>query len=142
MGSWEPNSPSPKGAHRPFSAHVCCGQADGWIKIRLGREIGLGPNHIVLDGDQAPPPPKGHSPSVLGPCLWPNDRPSQLCLLLSTCLLFCFNDCVRIRLLCANKYLSLTYLHKSFQSICCAFYSCTSTYDVGVKSAFTCHLQS
>jgi len=24
--------------------------------------VGLGPGHIVLDGDPAPPPPKGHSP--------------------------------------------------------------------------------
>ena len=27
----------------------------------LGRELGLGPGHIVLDGDPALPPPKGHS---------------------------------------------------------------------------------
>jgi len=25
-------------------------------------QVGLGPGHILLDGDQAPPPPKGHSP--------------------------------------------------------------------------------
>jgi len=25
----------------------------------LGREVGLGPNDIVLDGDPAPPPRKG-----------------------------------------------------------------------------------
>ena len=25
-------------------------------------EVGLGPGYIVLDGDPAPPPPKGHSP--------------------------------------------------------------------------------
>jgi len=25
-------------------------------------QVGLGPGHIVLDGDPAPPPPKGHSP--------------------------------------------------------------------------------
>ena len=25
-------------------------------------QVGLGPGHIVLDGDLAPPPPKGHSP--------------------------------------------------------------------------------
>ena len=29
--------------------------------------------HIVLDGDPAPPPPKGHSPPIFGPyLLWPN----------------------------------------------------------------------
>jgi len=30
--------------------------------MSLGREVGLVPGHIVLDGDPAPPPPKGHSP--------------------------------------------------------------------------------
>ena len=32
-----------------------CGQTVGWIKMKLGTEIGLGPGHIVLDGDRAPP---------------------------------------------------------------------------------------
>jgi len=31
------------------------------IKMPLGAEVGLGPDHVVLDGDPAPPPPrKGH----------------------------------------------------------------------------------
>jgi len=30
--------------------------------MKLGVQVGLGPSHIVLDGDPAPPPPKGHSP--------------------------------------------------------------------------------
>ena len=35
---------------------------NGWtIKTKLGMQVGLGPGHIVLDGDLAPPPPKGHS---------------------------------------------------------------------------------
>jgi len=34
---------------------VYCGQTVGWIKMPLGMEIGLGPCHIVLDGDPAPP---------------------------------------------------------------------------------------
>jgi len=58
--------PLPKGAQPLnfwFSAHVYCGQMDGWIKMPLGREVGLGPGHIVLDGDPALPPPKGHSPT-------------------------------------------------------------------------------
>jgi len=48
--------PSKKGAEPPpqFSAHVCCGQTVGWIKMALGVEVGLGPGHIVLDGDPAP----------------------------------------------------------------------------------------
>jgi len=41
---------------------VYCGQTDGWIKMKLGVEVGLGQGHIVLDGDPVPPPPKGHSP--------------------------------------------------------------------------------
>jgi len=39
---------------------VYCGQTVGWIKMKLGMEVGLGPGHIVLDGD--PVPAKGHSP--------------------------------------------------------------------------------
>jgi len=35
-----------------------CGQTVGWIKIKLGTDVGLGPGHIVLDGDPAPPPKK------------------------------------------------------------------------------------
>jgi len=34
----------------------------GWIKMPLGTEVGLGPGHIVLDGDPAPPPEKGAQP--------------------------------------------------------------------------------
>jgi len=34
----------------------------GWIKMKLGIQVGIGPGHIVLGGDPAPPPPKGHSP--------------------------------------------------------------------------------
>jgi len=50
---WDP-APSPqKEAKQPpqFSAHVCRGQTAGWIKMPLGMELGLGPGHIVLDGD-------------------------------------------------------------------------------------------
>jgi len=40
--------------------------------MNLGMEVGLGPDHIVLDGDPAPPP-HGHSPAIFRPCLlWPN----------------------------------------------------------------------
>ena len=34
---------------------VYCGQTVGWIKMKLGMQVGLGPGHIVLDGDPAPP---------------------------------------------------------------------------------------
>jgi len=41
---------------------VYCGQTVGWIKMKLGMQVGLSLGHIVLDGDPPPPPPKGHSP--------------------------------------------------------------------------------
>jgi len=47
--------------------NLYCGQTAGWIKMPLSVEVGLGPGQIVLDGDPAPTPPKGHSP--------PNFRP-------------------------------------------------------------------
>jgi len=56
---------------------VYCGQTVGWITMPLGTEVGLGPGHIVLDGDLAPPSHgKGQSsPPLFGPCLvWPNGR--------------------------------------------------------------------
>jgi len=60
----DPASPSQKGggAWGPspqFSAHVYSGQMAGWIKMALGMEVGLGPVHIMLDGDAAPLPKKG-----------------------------------------------------------------------------------
>jgi len=48
---------------------VHCGQTAGRIKMKLGEQVGLGPGHIVLDGDPAPPPPKGHSSPIFGPYL-------------------------------------------------------------------------
>ena len=53
-----------------FSSHVYCGQTAGWIKMSLDTKVGLGPDHIVLDGNPAPPPPKGKSS--------PNFRPMSL----------------------------------------------------------------
>jgi len=41
---------------------VHCGQTVGGIKLKLGVQVGLVPGHIMLDGDPAPPPPKGYSP--------------------------------------------------------------------------------
>jgi len=60
----------PKGHSPPqFSAHVCCGQTAGGIKLPLGTEVGLGLGHIVLDGDSASP--KGAQPL-------PNFRPISI----------------------------------------------------------------
>ena len=33
--------------------------------MKLGMQVGFGPGHIVLDGDPAPSPPKGHSRQFL-----------------------------------------------------------------------------
>jgi len=35
---------------------VYCGQTVGWIKMKLGMQVGLGPGDFVLDRDPAPPP--------------------------------------------------------------------------------------
>jgi len=50
---------------------VYCGQTVGWINMPLGMEVGLGPGHIVLDGDPVPPPPKkgAQQPPLFGPCI-------------------------------------------------------------------------
>jgi len=45
---------------------VYCGQMVGSIKMKHGTEVGLGPGDIVLDGDAALRPQKGHSPQF-----WP-----------------------------------------------------------------------
>jgi len=60
---WGPSSPPPKGGGAPqFSAHICCGQMAGLIKMLLGMEKRLGPGNFVLDRDPTPPPKKGAEP--------------------------------------------------------------------------------
>ena len=44
---------------------VHCGQTVGRITTKRGVQVGLGPGHIVLDRDPAPPPPKGQSSRFL-----------------------------------------------------------------------------
>jgi len=52
---------------------VYCGQTVGWIKMKLGMHVGLGPGDFVLHGDPAPLLKKGAEPPTFGPCfLWPN----------------------------------------------------------------------
>jgi len=52
--------PLPKGHSPPqFSAHICCGQTAGRIKMPIDTEVGFGPGNFVLDGDPAPLPKKG-----------------------------------------------------------------------------------
>ena len=73
-------SPPPKreaeaGGRVPqFLAHGYCGRTAGWIKMARGMEVGLGPVHIVPDGDTAPlPKTGGRTPQIFGPSLlWPN----------------------------------------------------------------------
>jgi len=57
--SWGPAPP--RGTAPSQFLAVCCGQTARWIKMPLGAEVGLGPGHIMLDGDPAPPK-NGHSP--------------------------------------------------------------------------------
>jgi len=57
----DPAPPPQSGRAPQFSAHICCGQTAGWIKMALGMEVGLDPGHIVLRADPAPPK-KGHRP--------------------------------------------------------------------------------
>ena len=67
----EDPAPRPPKAHSPlpqFSTHVCCGQTAGWIKVPLGKEVGLGLGDIVLDGAQLSHK-KGHSHPT--PNFWP-----------------------------------------------------------------------
>ena len=50
-------APLPKMGRRPppqFSAHFCCDQTAGCIKMPIGMEVGLSPGDFVLDGDPAP----------------------------------------------------------------------------------------
>ena len=47
---------------------VHCGQMVGWIKMKLGMHVGLGPGHIVLDGNPAPHPQRGTAPNFRPIC--------------------------------------------------------------------------
>jgi len=51
---------------------VYSGQMVGWIKMKPGMEVDLGPSHIVLDGDPAPLPQKRHDPQF-----WPKSVVSK-----------------------------------------------------------------
>jgi len=85
-GDPAPPHPSKKGgqqppAFRPMS--IVAKRLDGSrFHFVRRKKIGIGPGHIVLDGD--PAHPKGAQPPIFGPCLMrPNGCPSQL--LLSSC---------------------------------------------------------
>jgi len=63
----DPAPPPQKGrSPRQFSAHVCCGQTAGWIKMPLGTDVGLDSGDIMLDEDHAPPRKTGEQhPPIL-----------------------------------------------------------------------------
>jgi len=46
---------------------VYCGQTVGWIKMKLGMQVGLGPGHTVLD--ENPAPPKRAQPPIFSPSI-------------------------------------------------------------------------
>jgi len=52
---WEPSFPERGTALAQFSAQVYCGQTAGWIKMRLGTEVGLAPprRHCVRWGSNS-----------------------------------------------------------------------------------------
>jgi len=43
---------------RLYKPRPVSGYTAGWIRMSFSTEVGLRPDHIVLDGDPAPPPPK------------------------------------------------------------------------------------
>jgi len=62
----------------------------------LGKEVGLGPVHSVLDGDPVGTQPPQQPLPTFGPCLlWPNGRPSQQ--LLSSCYVLKWSVRPRVR---------------------------------------------
>ena len=50
-----------------FSAHICCDQMAGWIKMPLAMEVDLGPDHIVRWGPSSTS--QGAQPPIFGSCL-------------------------------------------------------------------------
>jgi len=72
----DPAPPPQRGTVPQFSAHICCGQMAGWIKMSLGMEVDLGQGDFVLYGDgatQLPLPKKGaEPPPQFSAHLWPN----------------------------------------------------------------------
>jgi len=71
----DPAPPKVKEPPNFWPMSIRCGLMVGWIKMKLCMQVGLSPDHIVLDRDPAPPPKKGHSPPIFGPCpLWPDGQ--------------------------------------------------------------------
>jgi len=62
MGTQLPTPKKGQSLEAPSFGHVNCGRTAGWTEMLLAMEVGLGPGHIVLDGDPAIPSKKGDSP--------------------------------------------------------------------------------
>jgi len=72
-GDWDPAAP-PQKSPPIFGIYLLWQNgwmsSSGWIKIALGIEVGLGPDHTVIDGDPASSPKIEQSaPPHLGPFL-------------------------------------------------------------------------
>jgi len=50
-----------------FSTHVCYGQTAGWIRIPLGMEVRLGPDHTITWD----PAPRSTQTATAAPTFWP-----------------------------------------------------------------------
>ena len=75
----DPDPLPKKGAQPPFSTHVCnCGQTAEWIKMPFGTEVGLVPDHVVLDGDPALPLKRGTAAASFRPMSVVAKRPDGL----------------------------------------------------------------
>jgi len=57
----DPAPPTKRGTPL-LSAHICCAQTAGWIRMPLGTAVVLGLSDIVLDGDSAPPTERVQQP--------------------------------------------------------------------------------
>ena len=91
----------PGGGASQFSAHVCCGQTAGLIKMALGMEVGLGPVHIVLDGHTAPLPKKGgRAPLQFSAHCWATVCKTVRPVLSVRCLSVCLSVCLPVCLSC------------------------------------------
>jgi len=63
---WGPSCLCPTAAQPPpqFSAHVYCGKTAGWMKLVLGKDVGVSPGDFVLDGDPMPFAQNGAEPPL------------------------------------------------------------------------------
>ena len=95
---WGPSSALKRDTAPPhFSAHVCCGQTTGWIKMPLGMEVHLSPGHIVLHGNPDVPLERAQQPPSFRPvsivAKWSSISATAEHLLDTLLLCLCYEDC-------------------------------------------------